>query len=125
MLNASKGAAVWVSSGGWHLSCLTTFEKKGPRAQVDRKIYKRRMQDIIFSYANLDVRSASVFDLVFDNSPCASASSSTWGTVTGVRLGARAMPAHNRSPSLLYLSRNRGCDQVFEGRYLHWDLSRR
>jgi tRNA uridine 5-carboxymethylaminomethyl modification enzyme len=47
------------------------------------------MQDIIFSYANLDVRAASVFDLVFDNSPCASTSSSTWGTVTGVRLGAR------------------------------------
>ncbi|KAG2079875.1 mitochondrial translation optimization protein [Suillus cothurnatus] len=70
MLNASKGAAVW-----------------GPRAQVDRKIYKRHMQDIIFSYANLDVRAASVFDLVFDNSPCASTSSSTWGTVTGVRLG--------------------------------------
>lgn len=69
MLNASKGAAVW-----------------GPRAQVDRKIYKRHMQDIIFSYTNLDVRAASVFDLVFDNSPCASTSSSTWGTVTGVRL---------------------------------------
>ncbi|KAG2113524.1 glucose inhibited division protein A-domain-containing protein [Suillus discolor] len=69
MLNASKGAAVW-----------------GPRAQVDRKIYKRHMQDILFSYTNLDVRAASVFDLVFDNSPCTSTSSSTWGTVTGVRL---------------------------------------
>ncbi|KAG2148898.1 mitochondrial translation optimization protein [Suillus clintonianus] len=68
MLNASKGAAVW-----------------GPRAQVDRKIYKRHMQDIIFGYPNLDVRAASVFDLVFDNSPCTS-TSSTWGTVTGVRL---------------------------------------
>ncbi|KAG1748096.1 mitochondrial translation optimization protein [Suillus lakei] len=69
MLNASKGAAVW-----------------GPRAQVDRKIYKRHMQDIIFNYPNLDVRAASVFDLVFDNRPCVSTSSSTWGTVTGVRL---------------------------------------
>ncbi|KAG1745087.1 mitochondrial translation optimization protein [Suillus paluster] len=69
MLNASKGAAVW-----------------GPRAQVDRKIYKRHMQNIIFGYPNLDVRAASVFDLLFDNSPSTSASSSTWGTVTGVRL---------------------------------------
>ncbi|OJA17445.1 hypothetical protein AZE42_05936 [Rhizopogon vesiculosus] len=71
MLNASKGAAVW-----------------GPRAQVDRKIYKHHMQNIIFGYPNLDVLAASVFDLVFDNSttPSTSTSSSTWGTVTGVRL---------------------------------------
>src|SRR5882757_2954544 len=70
-----------------------TFEKQGPRAQVDRKIYKRHMQSIIFGYPNLDVRSASVFDLVFDNSiaPSTSTSSSTWGTMTGVRLGARAI----------------------------------
>ncbi|KAJ8597288.1 GIDA-domain-containing protein [Rhizopogon salebrosus TDB-379] len=71
MLNASKGAAVW-----------------GPRAQVDRKIYKHHMQNIIFAYPNLDVRAASVFDLVFDNSaaPSTSTSSPIWGTVTGVRL---------------------------------------
>ncbi|KAG0701445.1 mitochondrial translation optimization protein [Suillus ampliporus] len=69
MLNASKGAAVW-----------------GPRAQVDRKIYKRHMQNIIFGHPNLDICAASVFDLIFDNSPSTSMSSSTWGTVTGVRL---------------------------------------
>ncbi|KAG6372706.1 mitochondrial translation optimization protein [Boletus reticuloceps] len=71
MLNRSKGSAVW-----------------GPRAQVDRKLYKRHMQDIIFNYPNLDVRAASVSDLVFDHQMASSSSNhSIWGTVTGVRLG--------------------------------------
>ncbi|KZS95267.1 GIDA-domain-containing protein [Sistotremastrum niveocremeum HHB9708] len=50
MLNRSKGPAVW-----------------GPRAQVDRKLYKKYMQEVIFNYQNLEVRSASVFDLVMDH----------------------------------------------------------
>ncbi|KAF8556687.1 GIDA-domain-containing protein [Imleria badia] len=70
MLNRSKGTAVW-----------------GPRAQVDRKLYKRHMQDIIFNYPNLDVRAASVSDLVFDHQMASSSSSPlVWGTVAGVRL---------------------------------------
>ncbi|KAF8452193.1 glucose inhibited division protein A-domain-containing protein [Boletus edulis BED1] len=70
MLNRSKGSAVW-----------------GPRAQVDRKLYKRHMQDIIFNYPNLDVRAASVSDLVFDHQMASPSSNhSIWGTVTGVRL---------------------------------------
>ncbi|KAF8514705.1 mitochondrial translation optimization protein [Hysterangium stoloniferum] len=46
ILNRSKGPAVW-----------------GPRAQMDRKLYKRHMQEVLFNYPNLDVRAASVFDL--------------------------------------------------------------
>lgn len=46
------------------------------------------MQDIIFNYFNLDVRAASVSDIVFDHEMASSSSSrSIWGTVTGVRLG--------------------------------------
>ncbi|KAI0263638.1 mitochondrial translation optimization protein [Gloeopeniophorella convolvens] len=73
MLNRSKGAAVW-----------------GPRAQIDRKIYKKHMQHTLHNYPNLDIRAGSVFDLVFnhtippDNVP--SSSQSIWGTVDGVRL---------------------------------------
>ncbi|KIJ67332.1 hypothetical protein HYDPIDRAFT_173907 [Hydnomerulius pinastri MD-312] len=71
MLNRSKGSAVW-----------------GPRAQVDRKLYKRNMQDIIFNYPNLEVRAASVSDLVFDHEMASSSTDNTpvWGTVKGVRL---------------------------------------
>ncbi|KAM5545802.1 hypothetical protein V8D89_000840 [Ganoderma adspersum] len=47
ILNRSKGAAVW-----------------SPRAQVDRKLYKKHMQTRLHSYPNLDIRAGSVFDLV-------------------------------------------------------------
>ncbi|KAF9220588.1 GIDA-domain-containing protein [Gyrodon lividus] len=71
MLNRSKGSAVW-----------------GPRAQIDRKLYKKHMQDIIFNYPNLEVRASSVSDLVFDHDMASSSSSSTpvWGAVKGIRL---------------------------------------
>ncbi|KAF8634667.1 hypothetical protein AX15_000768 [Amanita polypyramis BW_CC] len=70
MLNRSKGAAVW-----------------GPRAQVDRKLYKLHMQDIMNRYPGLDINAGSVFDLVFDHSPEALADKKRrWGKVVGVRL---------------------------------------
>ncbi|KAI6001887.1 GIDA-domain-containing protein [Pisolithus albus] len=70
MLNSSKGSAVW-----------------GPRAQVDRELYRKHMQDIILNYPNLDVRSASVFDFEFDHAILSTPSStSAWGAVKGVRL---------------------------------------
>ncbi|KAH7886739.1 glucose inhibited division protein A-domain-containing protein [Phlebopus sp. FC_14] len=71
MLNRSRGAAVW-----------------GPRAQVDRKLYKKYMQDLIFNYPNLEVRAASVSDLVFDHDIASSCSNTipVWGSVKGVRL---------------------------------------
>lgn len=51
ILNASKGAAA-----------------QGPRAQIDREIYLREMQDVIFNYENLRVLEASVEDVIID--PC-------------------------------------------------------
>ncbi|KAI0631425.1 glucose-inhibited division protein A subfamily [Trametes polyzona] len=52
MLNRSKGAAVW-----------------SPRAQVDRKLYKKHMQEALDRYPNLDIRAGSVFDLVLGPPP--------------------------------------------------------
>ncbi|KAI0086071.1 glucose inhibited division protein A-domain-containing protein [Irpex rosettiformis] len=66
MLNLSRGAAVW-----------------GPRAQVDRKLYKQHMQETLHNYPNLDIKAASVHDLVFDHTDSRDGS---WGTVKGVRL---------------------------------------
>lgn len=66
---------------------------QGPRAQIDRKIYKKHMQDYLLNYPNLDVRAGSVFDLVLDNTVPPtnakelSSSRNFWATVDGVRLG--------------------------------------
>lgn len=50
MLNASKGPAV-----------------RGPRAQADRKLYKNAMQDILFSYDNLEIIAAACEDLIINS----------------------------------------------------------
>ncbi|MBV0899920.1 MAG: tRNA uridine-5-carboxymethylaminomethyl(34) synthesis enzyme MnmG [Wolbachia endosymbiont of Fragariocoptes setiger] len=50
MLNKSKGAAVW-----------------GPRAQADRKLYKKFMQELILNYSNLTVREESVENFLIEN----------------------------------------------------------
>ncbi|AIF81918.1 tRNA uridine 5-carboxymethylaminomethyl modification enzyme GidA [endosymbiont of Acanthamoeba sp. UWC8] len=50
MLNASKGPAVW-----------------GPRAQADRKLYKKAMQNILYNYPNLEIIAAEVTDLIINN----------------------------------------------------------
>ena len=88
ILNWSKGAAVWVSEPSVsrlsHSSCAHT-DSQGPRAQIDRKLYKRYMQDILCNYHNLEIHTARVHDLVFDHSN--EGSSTMWGTVRGVRLG--------------------------------------
>ncbi|KJE90950.1 glucose-inhibited division protein A, variant [Capsaspora owczarzaki ATCC 30864] len=52
VLNQSRGPAVW-----------------GPRAQMDRDLYKQYMQDTIFTYPNLSVKAAAVEDLLLDESP--------------------------------------------------------
>ncbi|QKX00940.1 tRNA uridine-5-carboxymethylaminomethyl(34) synthesis enzyme MnmG [Wolbachia endosymbiont of Dipetalonema caudispina] len=49
ILNGSKGAAVW-----------------GPRAQADRKLYKRAIQEMILSYNNLTVKEESVDDFLIE-----------------------------------------------------------
>ncbi|GJJ11773.1 hypothetical protein Clacol_006011 [Clathrus columnatus] len=77
ILNRSKGFAVW-----------------GPRAQMDRKLYKKHMQETLFTYPNLHIRAASVFDLVINPSSNRSTNSSyKLGSVSGVRLGDKVFPA--------------------------------
>ncbi|KIK64123.1 hypothetical protein GYMLUDRAFT_95024 [Collybiopsis luxurians FD-317 M1] len=71
ILNRSKGAAVW-----------------GPRAQIDRKLYKKHMQAALANYPNLDIHAGSVFDLVFDHE---SAPFGKWGKISGVRLDTGAV----------------------------------
>ncbi|MCA4775040.1 tRNA uridine-5-carboxymethylaminomethyl(34) synthesis enzyme MnmG [Wolbachia endosymbiont of Mansonella ozzardi] len=50
ILNSSRGAAVW-----------------GPRAQADRKLYKRAIQEIILNYSNLTVKEESVDDFLIES----------------------------------------------------------
>ncbi len=50
ILNASKGPAVW-----------------GPRAQADRKLYKKAVQKLIHDQKNLHVLYGEVCDLIIDN----------------------------------------------------------
>ncbi|KAL7278263.1 hypothetical protein ACG7TL_008239 [Trametes sanguinea] len=67
MLNRSKGAAVWVSpvlDGFALLKTTQVWHVQSPRAQVDRKLYKKHMQEALHRYPNLDIRAGSVFDLV-------------------------------------------------------------
>jgi tRNA uridine 5-carboxymethylaminomethyl modification enzyme len=64
---------------------------QGPRAQIDRKFYKKHMQHYLLNYPNLDVRAGSVFDLVLNdtvpptNEP--SSSRNVCAAIDGVRLG--------------------------------------
>jgi tRNA uridine 5-carboxymethylaminomethyl modification enzyme len=51
MLNTSKGPAVW-----------------GPRAQMDRVLYKKAIQELLFSYQNLEIIEGTVTDLLIENS---------------------------------------------------------
>ncbi|EPB89815.1 tRNA uridine 5-carboxymethylaminomethyl modification enzyme GidA [Mucor circinelloides 1006PhL] len=51
VLNKSKGPAVY-----------------GPRAQIDRKLYKKHLQSYLNNYPNLTIQSGSVSDLVLNDS---------------------------------------------------------
>ncbi len=50
ILNSSRGAAVW-----------------GPRAQADRKLYKKAIQEIILNHDNLTVKEESVDDFLIES----------------------------------------------------------
>lgn len=50
VLNSSRGPAVW-----------------GPRAQIDRAIYLREMQNVLNNYENLELMSGQVKDIIIEN----------------------------------------------------------
>lgn len=72
---------------------------QGLRAQIDRTLYKKHMQALLTSYPNLEIRAASVHDLIWTppESSYASSSSSSpnvWAKVGGVRLGKKFIPSN-------------------------------
>lgn len=69
MLNTKKGPAVW-----------------GPRAQIDRKLYKKHMQEELSSYPNLSIVQGSAADIVIDKSVDGRGEGGHQGKITGVRL---------------------------------------
>ncbi|RDB21915.1 Mitochondrial translation optimization protein 1 [Hypsizygus marmoreus] len=96
ILNRSKGAAVW-----------------GPRAQIDRKLYKRNMQEVLHNYTNLTIRAGSVFDLIFDHSD--PSTSNRWGKILGVKLD---------SGEVIHCSRVVVCTGTFLSGEIHIGLKR-
>ncbi|SMY26738.1 unnamed protein product [Zymoseptoria tritici ST99CH_1A5] len=68
VLNKKKGPAVW-----------------GPRAQIDRALYKKHMREEMTHYAGLEVKEGKVADIIVDRSPAA-AIEGRHGRITGVRL---------------------------------------
>lgn len=60
-------------------------QQQGPRAQIDRKLYKMNMQSILSNYANLDILSASVQDIVLETKP-ATATEAEQTRIVGLRI---------------------------------------
>ena len=60
---------------------------QGPRAQIDRKLYKRHMQDTLFNYPNLGVRAGSVFDLILNHTAASNRTAGPNFVLRGIRLG--------------------------------------
>ncbi|KAG9286394.1 hypothetical protein G9A89_014560 [Geosiphon pyriformis] len=73
ILNRSKGPAV-----------------HGPRAQIDRKLYKKHMQECLFNYPNLTLRTGNVHDIVMAHQPIDLNSSGSgepcFGQIQGIKL---------------------------------------
>lgn len=69
------------------LNTRLNINLQGPRAQIDRKLYKHHMQETLFNYQNLDVRAGSVFDLVLDYTTASTGPAGPTSAVQGVRLG--------------------------------------
>ncbi|KAF2012660.1 GIDA-domain-containing protein [Aaosphaeria arxii CBS 175.79] len=67
VLNRKKGPAVW-----------------GPRAQIDRALYKKYMSEEMVGYKNLSVVEGSVADIIVDRE--GEKEDGTYGTIKGVRL---------------------------------------
>ncbi|RUS15848.1 tRNA uridine 5-carboxymethylaminomethyl modification enzyme GidA [Endogone sp. FLAS-F59071] len=90
VLNRSRGPAVHFIF--FLLLLLSThLHYQGPRAQIDRKLYKRHMQDALYSQPNLTLRGANVADLVItpeDGTDIGAEGGrvGTYGRVRGVKL---------------------------------------
>ncbi|KAB5558684.1 glucose inhibited division protein A-domain-containing protein [Coniochaeta sp. 2T2.1] len=69
VLNRKKGPAVW-----------------GPRAQIDRALYRRHMRDELTGYANLSVVLGSVEDIIVQPNEEGGMAVGQKGKITGVRL---------------------------------------
>lgn len=67
VLNKKKGPAVW-----------------GPRAQIDRSLYKQYMMEEMLAYKGLSVVEGSVADIIVDRT--GEEGSARYGKITGVRL---------------------------------------
>jgi tRNA uridine 5-carboxymethylaminomethyl modification enzyme len=77
VLNKKKGPAVW-----------------GPRAQIDRDLYKRYMREELLGYKNLSIVEGSVADIVVDKESVVE--DGRLGKITGVRLeDGRIIPTRN------------------------------
>jgi tRNA uridine 5-carboxymethylaminomethyl modification enzyme len=68
VLNRKKGPAVW-----------------GPRAQIDRALYKKHMQEEMLNYEGLSVVEGSVADIIVDQTQ-EEGKKGSYGKITGVRL---------------------------------------
>ncbi|KAK5706846.1 Mitochondrial Translation Optimization [Elasticomyces elasticus] len=68
VLNRKKGPAVW-----------------GPRAQIDRGLYKKHMREEMTQYAGLQIKEGKVADIIVDRSPEAVVDGK-YGKIIGVRL---------------------------------------
>ncbi|ODV91469.1 hypothetical protein CANCADRAFT_39 [Tortispora caseinolytica NRRL Y-17796] len=80
-------AARIIDKAGVHFRVLNRSQGpavRGPRAQIDRSLYKKHMQNEIMNYKNLTVLEDSVKDIIIDDSHTGSAVCS--GTVCGVVL---------------------------------------
>ncbi|KAK7184327.1 hypothetical protein DPSP01_010504 [Paraphaeosphaeria sporulosa] len=69
VLNRKKGPAVW-----------------GPRAQIDRSLYKKYMMEEMLAYKGLSVVEGSVADIIVDRTGEVGGAGSRYGKITGVRL---------------------------------------
>jgi len=72
ILNRSKGPAV-----------------HGPRAQIDRKLYKKHMQKVLHEYPNLTIKAGSVSDIVLGAEilPPTPGQHNIQGEIKGIKLG--------------------------------------